>query len=63
MPTLRPILLVNGLMLSTLGLTMLVPALLDAVVGDTDWEVFLAGAFITCFVGAGHALHRGLPIS
>ncbi len=53
MPTLRPILLVNGLMLSTLGLTMLVPALLDAVVGDTDWEVFLAGAFITCFVGAG----------
>ncbi len=56
MPTLRPIFLVNGLMLATLGATMLIPALLDAVVGNADWEVFLAGAFVTGFVGAGLVL-------
>lgn len=43
-------------MLATLGLTMLIPALLDAVVGNEDWEVFLAGAFLTGFVGAGLVL-------
>ena len=49
----RAVFLVNGIMLSILGVAMLVPALLDARVGHPDWQVFLAAAFLTVFVGAG----------
>jgi len=48
----RAIFLVNGVLLLILGLAMLVPALLDARVGHPDWQVFLAAAFVTGFVGA-----------
>ena len=49
----RAVFLVNGLLLLILGVAMLVPALLDARVGHPDWQVFLAAAFLTGFVGAG----------
>ncbi|NQV59051.1 MAG: TrkH family potassium uptake protein [Alphaproteobacteria bacterium] len=49
----RAVFLVNGIMLLILGAAMLVPALLDARVGHPDWQVFLAAAFMTVFVGAG----------
>jgi trk system potassium uptake protein TrkH len=39
-------------LLLILGLAMLVPALLDARVGHPDWQVFMAAAFVTGFVGA-----------
>lgn len=48
----RAIFLVNGILLLILGVAMLVPALLDAQVGHPDWQVFLAAAFLTGFVGA-----------
>ena len=48
----RPVFLVNGVLLLVLGLAMLVPALLDARVGHPDWQVFMAAAFVTGFVGA-----------
>jgi trk system potassium uptake protein TrkH len=48
----RAVFLVNGILLLILGLAMLVPALLDARVGHPDWQVFLAAAFLTGFVGA-----------
>ncbi len=48
----RVVFLVNGVLLLILGIAMLVPALLDARVGHPDWQVFLAAAFLTGFVGA-----------
>ncbi|MBT4487052.1 MAG: TrkH family potassium uptake protein [Rhodospirillaceae bacterium] len=48
----RAVFLVNGVLLLILGLAMLVPAMLDARVGHPDWQVFLAAAFLTGFVGA-----------
>ena len=48
----RAVFLVNGILLLILGLAMLVPAMLDARVGHLDWQVFMAAAFVTGFVGA-----------
>ncbi len=47
----RPILFVVGILLSTLGAAMLVPAFADAVWGNPDWRVFCAAAGFTVFVG------------
>lgn len=47
----RPILLVDGILLTTLGLFMLVPAAVDLALGSADWKVFLAASGVTCFVG------------
>lgn len=47
----RPILLVNGLLLTTLGLFMLIPAAVDIALGSADWKVFLAASATTVFVG------------
>ncbi len=48
---LRPILLVNGVLLSLLGLAMLLPMAVDLTVGHSDWKVFLAASGITIFAG------------
>ena len=37
---LRPVILVTGILLTTLGAAMLIPALVDAVAGNPDWQVF-----------------------
>ena len=47
----RPILFVNGALLTTLALSMMVPALVDLAVGNDDWEVFTMAAAFTLFVG------------
>lgn len=47
----RPILLVVGILLTTLGAAMALPALYDAAVAHPDWRVFLASAIVTCFFG------------
>nr|MCS5604622.1 potassium transporter TrkH [Alphaproteobacteria bacterium] len=52
----RAVFLVNGVLLLILGVAMLVPALLDAWAGHPDWQVFLAAAFLTGFVGAALAI-------
>ena len=52
----RPILFVVGILLTTLAVFMFIPALADAVVGNPDWRVFLAGAFFTLFVGVALVL-------
>ena len=56
MHALRPVFLANGLLLLILGLSMLVPALLDVLVGHIDWQVFLAAAFFTSVAGGGLAV-------
>jgi len=57
---LRPILLVTGVLLATLGCAMMIPALYDLTVGHEDWLIFSASATITLFVGVGLAFaNRG----
>ena len=52
----RPILLVVGILLTTLGGTMLVPALIDLLLDDANWSAFAASAGITLFVGTSLAI-------
>tara|TARA_R110002167_G_scaffold23004_1_gene81854 strand:- start:173 stop:1621 length:1449 start_codon:yes stop_codon:yes gene_type:complete len=56
MQELRPVFLATGSLLLILGLSMLIPALLDLLVGHRDWQVFLAAAFLTSIAGGGLAL-------
>lgn len=57
---LRPILLVAGVLLATLGCAMMIPALYDLTVGHEDWRIFAASAAITLFTGVGLAIaNRG----
>jgi trk system potassium uptake protein len=48
---LRPIVLVIGMLLTTLAVGMCVPAAVDAYVGNPDWQVFAAAAGVTSFIG------------
>lgn len=47
----RPILFVNGVLLATLALAMMLPAMVDLAVGNRDWEVFTMASAFTLFVG------------
>ncbi|MEQ8440351.1 MAG: TrkH family potassium uptake protein [Alphaproteobacteria bacterium] len=47
----RPILLVNGILLTTLACAMVLPAAVDLAVGNKDWQVFASSAGLTLFVG------------
>jgi trk system potassium uptake protein TrkH len=53
---LRPILFVLGVLLSVLAAAMLVPAAVDAAVGNPDWQVFMASAAVTLFAGVALAI-------
>ena len=48
---LRPIFLVTGVLLATLGSAMLLPAFVDAYLGSRDWMAFSGAAFTTAGVG------------
>jgi len=52
----RPILLVVGILLITLGCAMMLPAILDLAVDNDDWVVFAASSGLTIFVGVSMAL-------
>ena len=56
MQALRPVFLAIGMLLIILGLAMLIPALLDLLVDNIDWQVFLAASFLTTIAGGGLAL-------
>ncbi len=47
----RPILFILGLLLTTLAIAMSLPALVDVTTGHADWQVFLASAGLTLFIG------------
>lgn len=58
---LKPVILVAGILLTTLGATMLVPALVDAVAGNPDWQVFAGSSAATTLVGISFfAATRGM---
>ena len=47
----RPILLVTGILLATLGVAMLLPAVVDAAQANPDWQVFCFAAGFSVFAG------------
>ena len=47
----QPVLFVVGILLTTLGVAMVVPAAVDLIVQDFDWQAFLVSSCITVFVG------------
>lgn len=49
----RPILTVIGALTAIVGLSMLLPAIADAVAGNREWRVFVAASVITTLCGAG----------
>lgn len=57
---LRPVLYLNGLLLVVLGAAMTVPILIDLYYANPDWQVFLAAAVVTEFIGVALILtNRG----
>ena len=52
----RPIFLVIGILLSVLAFGMMIPAAVDAVLGNPDWQVFIMSAGLTLFIGVSMAL-------
>ncbi|MCW8914614.1 MAG: TrkH family potassium uptake protein [Magnetovibrio sp.] len=52
----RPILMILGILLATLALGMCLPALVDAIQGNPDWQVFAVSAGLTLFVGVSLTL-------
>ena len=59
----RPIFVVVGLLLATLGAAMFIPALIDLGHGNPDWQVFTASGAITMLVGLGFFLSARGTIS
>ena len=52
----RPIFLVLGVLLSTLAIVMLVPGIVDLVVGNSDWQIFAVSGALTLFIGVSLVL-------
>jgi trk system potassium uptake protein TrkH len=51
MTNLRPVLLVIGTLLATLGCAEMLPAIYDLSLGNSDWKVFAASSLMTIFIG------------
>ncbi len=56
MINIRPILLVIGILLATLGVAMMIPAFFDLASSNPDWMVFVFSSIITIFIGVGLAI-------
>lgn len=52
----RPIFLILGILLTTLAVMMLIPAIADIVAGNPDWQVFAVAAGVTLFIGVSLSL-------
>lgn len=61
MPDLRPILHINGLLLTGLAVLMLIPAIVDLTYDHTDWLVFWASSVATGFFGMALILANRRP--
>ncbi len=58
----RPIFLVIGVLLATLGCAMMLPAIVDLAYNNPDWQVFAVSSLITVMVGVGLWIAaRGAP--
>ncbi|MEM7222984.1 MAG: TrkH family potassium uptake protein [Pseudomonadota bacterium] len=47
----RPIAFIIGVLLGILAVAMLIPAAVDLVAGHGEWQIFLASAALTAFIG------------
>ncbi len=63
MKTYRPILLVLGVLLTTLGVAMLIPTLVDLAAENEDWQAFMISSALTLFVGGGLWITNAQPVS
>ena len=52
----RPVIFILGVLLSILAVAMIIPAVIDAMVGHPDWQVFAAAAAATLFIGVAMIL-------
>ncbi len=58
----RPVVLVSGILIATLGVAMLLPMIVDLAAGNEDWSVFFASSLLTMLVGFSlFAATRGTP--
>jgi trk system potassium uptake protein TrkH len=53
---LRPVVFVLGILISVLSVAMIIPAIVDALAGHPDWEVFSVAAATALFVGVSMIL-------
>ena len=64
--TLRPVVLVTGALVATLGFMMLIPMLADLASADevhrADWASFAIGAIASVLIGGGAAAASWGPI-
>lgn len=59
---LRPVALVTGVLITALGVSMLLPALVDLIVGSPDWQIFAITSGLTTLVGLLMFIStRGIP--
>ena len=56
MPDFRPVLFTVGILLTTLAVAMIVPAVVDLAVANPDWQVFLLASAFTLFIGVALTL-------
>ena len=52
----RPAIFVVGILLATLAVVMIIPAVVDFMLGHKDWQLFAAASATTLFVGVTMAL-------
>ncbi|MEQ8193368.1 MAG: TrkH family potassium uptake protein [Rhodospirillales bacterium] len=57
----RPIFVVIGVMLTALAIVMTLPAIVDALTGHDDWQIFIVSASMTLFVGVAMTLTSRTP--
>lgn len=57
----RPTFVVIGILLSMVAVLMTLPAIVDGINGNSDWQVFIISASTTLFVGVAMALTSRTP--
>ncbi len=60
---LSPVFHILGILISTLAGVMVIPALVDFVIGNDNWQAFVAAAAVTLFFGVGLLLSTRLHAS
>ncbi len=52
----RPVVFILGILISVLAVAMVIPAIVDAMVGHPDWQVFTASSATALFIGVSMIL-------
>ena len=58
----QPVLMINGYLISVLGVAMVIPALLDMYWSKSEWSAFMSSAIICLFVGLSLFLANRMTI-